>query len=209
VQRGDLTDEEIRDQVKTLIGAGYDTTASSLAWLVWEASLADGVWGRLREEAAGAFRDDRDVSLASLELAGRVVRETLRLHPGSGIAPRITASRIELEGVSIPSNTIVAWSPYLTGRDPGAWIDPRRFDPERFVGLDDASRATADLAWMPFGRGPRSCIGFGLALMQLTLVLARLAQRVDLAPTTPVLPPAEGLVVSRPRGGAPMHVAAA
>jgi enediyne biosynthesis protein E7 len=194
VQRGDLTDEEIRDQVKTLIGAGYDTTASSLAWLVWEASLADGVWGRLREEAAGAFRDDRDVSLASLELAGRVVRETLRLHPGSGIAP---------------SNTIVAWSPYLTGRDPGAWIDPRRFDPERFVGLDDASRATADLAWMPFGRGPRSCIGFGLALMQLTLVLARLAQRVDLAPTTRVLPPAEGLVVSRPRGGAPMHVAAA
>jgi cytochrome P450 len=167
------------------------------------------VWGRLREEAAGAFRDDRDVSLASLELAGRVVRETLRLHPGSGIAPRITASRIELEGVSIPSNTIVAWSPYLTGRDPGAWIDPRRFDPERFVGLDDASRATADLAWMPFGRGPRSCIGFGLALMQLTLVLARLAQRVDLAPTTRVLPPAEGLVVSRPRGGAPMHVAAA
>jgi cytochrome P450 len=207
VARGELSDTEIRDQVKTLIGAGYDTTASSLAWIVWEATLCDGLWERLRHEASESFRDGHRVDLGALALAGRTVREGLRLHPGSGIAPRVTRDEIRLTRVTIPRATIVAWSPYLTGRDPACWCDPERFDPDRH--LDGGDGAPAELAWLPFGRGPRSCIGFGLALMQLTLILSRLAQRVDLAPIAQAVPPAEGLVVSRPRGGLPALVGAA
>ena len=207
VERAELSDAEIRDQVKTLIGAGYDTTASTLAWLVWEASLCDGLWERLRSEAAGAFEQGRAVELGALDLAGRTVREVLRLHPGSGIAPRVVREEIRLASVTIPRSTVVAWSPYLTGRDPAVWHDPERFDPDRH--LDGGDGALGELAWLPFGRGPRSCIGFSLALMQLTLILARLAQRVDLTPTASTVPPAEGLVVSRPRGGAPVTVRAA
>jgi cytochrome P450 len=80
----------------------------------------------------------------------------------------VTRDEIRLTRVTIPRATIVAWSPYLTGRDPTCWRDPERFDPERH--LDGGDGAPAELAWLPFGRGPRSCIGFGLALMQLTLI---------------------------------------
>ncbi len=209
VDQAELTDAEIRDQVKTLIGAGYDTTSSSLAWLAWEATTCTGLWSRLRIEASEVFGCSGNVQLASFELAGRTVHETLRLHPGSGISPRVTAAKMNVGGFGLPRNTIVAWSPYLTGRDPATFAEPARFDPDRWLDVDDARRAAAEMAWMPFGRGPRSCIGFALAQMQLTLVLARLAQRVDLTPTTATIPPAEGLVVSRPRGGAPMVVTAA
>jgi cytochrome P450 len=210
VGRGDLTDAEIRDQVKTLIGAGYDSTSSSLTWLIWEASLSPGLWERMRAEANVVLdRPLDEVSLPSLDLAGRVVHETLRLHPASGVAPRVTAVDIDVGGVAIRRGTIAMWSPYLAGRDPAVWTDPLRFDPDRFVALDDAQRAAADLAWLPFGRGPRSCIGFALAQMELTLIAARMAQRLDLAPSADDVPPAEGLVVSKPVGGAPMLVGAA
>jgi cytochrome P450 len=213
VRRSDLDDAEIRDQVKTLIGAGYDTTSSTLAWVLWEATLCDGLWERMRAEAdavlpppdrVGAL-DDEPV-LPALDLAGRVVRETLRLHPGSGIAPRQAAVDLQLGGFDIRAGTLVCWSPYMAGRDPECWHDPLRFDPDRFVALDDDQRAATELAWVPFGRGQRSCIGFALAQMELTLIVARMAQRLDVSPSSRTVPPAEGLVVSAPRGGAPMRV---
>ncbi len=110
-------------------------------------------------------------------------------------------------GYVIPKGTVVLWSPYLAGRDAHAWTDPGHFDPDRFLHLDDAQRALADEAWVPFGRGPRMCVGFALAQMELTLIVARLAQRLDLTPTALRPPQPTGLVVSRPTGGAPMHVA--
>ena len=213
VRHSDLSDAEIRDQVKSLIGAGYDTTTSSLAWMLWEATVHPTTWATLREEAdrvfgppgSGAVPDDQ--VLAALEFANRTVRETLRLHPASGVAAREAATDVTVGDYVIPKKTVVLWSPYLAGRDEHAWAEPDRFDPDRFLHLDDAQRALADEAWVPFGRGPRMCVGFALAQMELTLIIARLAQRLDLTPITPRPPPPTGLVVSRPTGGAPMHVA--
>ena len=84
--------------------------------------------------------------------------------------------------------------------------EPSGIDPDRFVDLDDDRRALADMAWVPFGRGTRNCIGFALAQMELTLIISRLAQRLDLAPASDVVPAPVGMVVNRPTGGAPMHV---
>lgn len=223
VLSGDLTDEEIRDQVKSLIGAGFDTTASSLAWMLWEATMSPGLWSRLGDEAderLAAADDVDDAALAGLTLADATVRETLRLHPGSGIGVRTAAVDVSIGGYAIKANTIIAWSPYVAGRDPSIWDDPLRFDPRRFSSPGSESESTAlpaaqqirgrlnHAAWLPFGRGPRMCVGFALAQMELTLIAARLAQRVDLSPTAAVMPPARGLVVSLPVGGAPMHVRA-
>ena len=211
VADGSLSDAEIRDQVATLIGAGYDTTSASLAWMLIRATLVPGLWDRLRAEAdevlppAGSAEPD-STTLARLDLANRVMRETVRLHPAGVLSPREAAVDVTVGGYSIPKGTLIAWSAHLAGRNALAWPDPLRFDPDRFVDLDDDQRALADMAWVPFGRGARNCIGFALAQMELTLIVARLAQRLDLTPVSSEIPEPVGMVVNRPVGGAPMHV---
>ena len=97
-------------------------------------------------------------------------------------------------------------SAHLAGRDEAAWEEPLRFDPDRFVDPPEDRRALADIAWVPLGRGARNCIGFTLAQMELTLIVARLAQRIDIEATAATPPRPVGLVVNRPEGGAPMRV---
>jgi cytochrome P450 len=99
------------------------------------------------------------------------------------------------------------WSAYLAGRDPSAWPDPLHFNPDRFADLTGEQKAVADQAWVPFGRGARNCIGFALAQMELTLMIARLAQRLDVTPISATIPRPVGMVVNRPAGGVPMRVA--
>lgn len=211
VAQGDLTDAEIRDQVNSLIGAGYDTTSASLAWMVWRSTLEPGLWLRLRNEADTVFGGDRQKepdpsTLANLELANRVMRETLRLHPAGVVSPREAANDVELGGYSIPKGTLILWSAYLAGRNEKAWTEPLRFHPDRFLDLTAEQRELANSSWVPFGGGARNCIGFALAQMELTLIISRLAQRLDLVPTTSVVPRPVGMVVNRPSGGAPMLV---
>ena len=211
VREGTLDDDEIRDQVVTLMGAGYDTTAASLAWMFWRISLTPGLWDRLRAEAdevlgTGSSPPD-DQTLAQLDLASRTMRETLRLHPAGVISPREAVRDLEVGGHRIVAGTLVLWSAHLAGRDERAWAEPLRFDPDRFVDPPADRRELADIAWVPFGRGARNCIGFALAQMELTLIIARLAQRLDIAAITPEIPRPVGMVVNRPAGGAPMRVA--
>jgi cytochrome P450 len=215
VIEGSLSDAEIRDQVKTLIGAGYDTTASALAWMLWCAALSTDAWLRLRAEADAvlgpidATSTEPDHStLAGLEYAKRVVHESLRLHPAGLIGARMAATNLRLGGHLIRKGTLVVWSPHLAGRDPGSWTDPLRFDPDRFADMTAEQKAITDQAWVPFGRGPHMCIGFALAQMELTLIIARLAQRLDLTPTSTEMPHPIGMVVNRPTGGAPFRVSA-
>lgn len=223
-----LTDTEIRDQVMTLIGAGFDTTAASLAWMLWCAALSPGVWQRLRDEADDVLGpvDGGDVSdgdarsgvapsgtplddstLRRLVFANAVMHETLRLHPAGVLSPREAVGDVALGDHVVRSGTLILWSAHLAGRDAGVWADPTSFDPDRMRDLDDEQRAICDRAWVPFGGGSRNCIGFALAQMELTLMISRLAQRLDIAPTAAVAPRPVGMVVNRPTGGAPMRVA--
>jgi cytochrome P450 len=207
VTDGSLSDAEIRDQVVTLIGAGYDTTAAALAWAVTRATLKNGLWGRLRAEAddvlGSADTADFDHTvLPRLELATRVMKETLRLHPPGVIAPREAAVDITLGRHVIRKGTLILWSPYLLGRDSDVWENPTDFDPDRFLDPTPAQQLDMDRAWLPFGGGARMCIGFALAQMELTLILARLAQRLDLERVSKDVPTPIGMVVNRPAGPA-------
>ncbi len=209
-----LSDIEIRDQVRSLIGAGYDTTAASFAWMVLRAASPD-VWARLRVEADDVLGPvgqplpaDPNSMLTNLVFAGRVVREALRLHPAGLLGVRMAAVDIGLGDHLIRRGTLIAWSPYLAGRDPASWVEPLRFNPDRFAVLTPEQKALSDQAWVPFGRGPHSCIGFALAQMELTLVVARLAQRVDAANPAAELPRPLGMIVNRPEGGTHLHVSA-
>ncbi len=214
VAEGVLADAEIRDQVNTLIGAVYETTAASLAWMLWRATLVPRLWDRLRDEAdsvlgrPGERHDPDHTTLAQLELANRVMRETLRLHPAGVVSPREAVTDVVVGGFRIPKGTLILWSAYLAGRNADAWVEPLRFDPDRFLDLTPDQQATADAAWVPSGRGARNCIGFALSQMELTLIISRLAQRLDLTPTTTTLPRPVGMVVNRPKGGVPMNATA-
>ena len=115
-------------------------------------------------------------------------------------------TNLRLGGHLIRKGTLVVWSLHLAGRDPGSWTDPLRFDPDRFADLTPEQRTVSDQAWVLFGRGPHMCIGFALAQMELTLIIARLAQRLDLTPISTEMPHPVGMVVNRPTGGAPFHV---
>ena len=198
-----LSTREIHDQVNTLIGAGYNTTAATLAWMVHEALAAPGVWERLRAEADDAF--DGSVpgpgTYQRLTYARAVVHESLRLHPAGAFAPRQAVADITIGPHLVRKGTMVLWSPYLAGRDAGAWPDPLAFRPERHLDPSPEAGALMDAAWVPFGRGPRRCIGFAFAQLELTLILARLAQRLDLSLVDRTTPAPHGVVVNRPLGG--------
>jgi len=192
-----LTDQELKDQVVSLIGAGFDTTTATASWLVMRAAPDAGVWTRLREEAATSGPDD------TRPWAEAVVHESLRIHPAGAYSPRLVAEAFDLGPYRVATRTVIAWSPLLTGRDPASWPDPMRFDPARHL-----DHAEPEYAWVPFGAGSRSCLGFGLARTNLTLLASRLAQRVDLAPGWSTLPAPVGMVTSHPVGGVPVTVTA-
>lgn len=208
-----ISDGEIRDQVVTLMGAGYDTTAASLAWMFWCTVLAPGLLVRLGEEADDVFGSldqtstPDETTLARLDLANRTMRETTRLHPAGVLSPREAAEDIEVGGYRIPKGTLILWSAHLAGRNSTAWPEPLTFDPDRFANGSDEQKSLADLAWVPFGRGSRNCIGFALAQMELTLIISRLAQRLDIS-TSAEKPNPVGMVVNRPAGGTSMLVSA-
>jgi cytochrome P450 len=210
VAEGSLGDGEIRDQVVTLMGAGLDTTSATLAWMLWCTVLGGpDLWPRLRGEADEVLEGNGPFDathLTRLRLADRVMRETTRLHPAGSFSPRMAHDDLCIGGYRIPAGTLVLWSAHLAGRDPVAWDRPLDFDPDRFADVPPDRVALAEAAWAPFGGGARNCIGFALAQMELTLVLARLAQRLDVESVAHTVPRAVGMVVNRPAGGAPMRV---
>ena len=216
IEDDSLSHDEVYDQAMTAMGAGFDTTSATLAWTLVRAGRSPEVWSRLRAEAdrvlgepgtaARTGSSSEQSVLSELSEARNVVHESLRLHPAGLIGTREAARDVSIGGFTIRRGTVIVWSPYLAGRDEHAWTDPLRFDPDRFSDLDADQQALADQAWVPFGRGPHMCLGFGLAQMELTLAIARLAQRLDVTATSPEIPLPFGLIVNRPTGGAVFHV---
>jgi cytochrome P450 len=144
-------------------------------------------------------------AFSELRWSAAVVRETLRLHPPGVFVPREATRALAVGPYRLRRGSLVMWSPYLMGRAAGAWEQPLEFRPARFEGSSPAD-SRSDPAWAPFGRGSRSCIGFALAQMEMTLIPSRLAQRLDIELADDALASPTGMVVSRPSGGLPARV---
>lgn len=199
-----LTVAEIRDQVVTFIVAGHETVASALTWSWALLAAHPDVQTALQSEsdAVLAGRAPTFADYERLPFARAVLDETLRLYPPAWLITRKALDDDVLDGHRIPAGALVIISPWIVHRHPDAWPDAEQFRPGRFVD-GSASRS----AFIPFGAGPRQCIGRDFANVEGVLMLAAIAGRFRFSyPEGAMIPAAEPLVTIRPVGGLPLRV---
>jgi cytochrome P450 len=197
----EMPDQLIRDEVLTLAVAGHETTANALSWTFYLLSRHPEVERRLHEEARDVL-GDRPATLADLgklELTERVIKESMRLYPPVWGFERQALREDTIAGEKIHPGTIVMMVPYTLHRDPSYWPNPEGFDPERF--LADRDKQRPRFAYIPFGGGPRVCIGNAFAMMEAKIILAMIVarHRLELIPGHRVEP--EPSITLRPRYG--------
>ncbi len=201
-----MDDRQLRDEVITIFVAGHETTARLLTWVFYLLDQHHDVAARLRAELATVLggRTPTMADLPNLVYTRQVIDETLRLYPPVWVTNRQALAEDAALGYRIPAGALVSISPYAAHRHPAFWSDPERFDPERFNSEQATGRHR--FAYLPFGGGPRQCIGNTFALTEAVLILATVAQRYQLH-----LPPGARVEVVpqatlQPRGGLPMVV---
>lgn len=199
----DLTDREIRDELVTMVIAGHETVAGALTWTLMLLAENQQVQERVRAEL-GAY--EGPVSMLAhrdrLPWTRAVVDEALRLYPPAWAISRRSTRDDVVGGVAVPAGTLAIVSPWIVHRRSESWADPLAFRPERFLD-PEASRS----GYLPFGQGPRLCIGREFALGEMVVVLSRLltAHRVDV-PQPWTRPIAQAKVAVHPSGGMPLVV---
>jgi cytochrome P450 family 135 len=165
-----LTDAELRDELMTLLVAGHETTATSIAWAFDLLLHHPDKLVRLQEELAAGDDDYLEA----------VIKETLRIRPVvPGVVRKLTAP-LELRGYELPAGTLVAPNIYLTHMNPSVYPEPKRFEPERFLenGADTYS-------WIPFGGGIRRCLGASFAMYEMRIVIPTILERVEIEAAGP------------------------
>jgi cytochrome P450 len=200
---------QLRDEVMTFVLAGHETTAVTLAWAVHLLARNPEIERRLRAEIEHAIGDrpPQLADLGNLPMARRVIEETLRLFPPIGAIQRQAIGGDEIDGCAIPAGARIVVCAYAMHRDPALWPDPERFDPDRF--LPDRSEGRHRFAYIPFGGGPRLCIGNEFAMMETQIVLAMLLQRFRFEPVPEAPPRPELRITLRPSSGVWMRVRSA
>ncbi len=201
---GGMTAKEVRDQVVTIFMAGHETTSLALSWTWYLLSQHPAVEEKLHRELADVLggRTPRNDDIANLRYTRMVIEESMRLYPPAHTTGRQPIKPDEILGHRIPAGAEVLIMPWLIHRKPQLWENPERFDPERFAPERAAERPR--FAYIPFGAGPRICIGAAFAMTEAILILATIAQRyrLRLKPGHPIEP--QGLITLRPRYGMQM-----
>jgi enediyne biosynthesis protein E7 len=191
--------------VVTMLLAGHETTASTLSWTWYLVSRNPAVEAALREEATGVLggRPPAFEDLSRLPYTTMVVQEAMRLYPPVWGLPRKAVAADEIDGYRVPAGADVMICPYTLQRHPGFWAEPDQFRPERFA--PSAPPPGHRYAYIPFGAGPRVCVGSHLGMMEAVLVTAMVARRFrfELAAADPLPEPNLSL---RVRGGLPTRV---
>lgn len=201
-----MSDRQLRDEVMTIMLAGHETTAIALSWTFYLLDKHPHVHQKLEAELANVLggRLPTVTDLPQLTYTGMVIDEVLRLYPPAYATARWCNEADIVGGYYVPANSTIALSPYLTHRHPDFWDDPETFDPERFTPERKAARPR--YAYIPFGGGPRQCIGNNFALMEAILILATIAQRYRLRLRPGQQVDLQPLVTLRPLDGLPMRL---
>ena len=196
-----MSDQQLRDEVITLLLAGHETTALNLSWTWYLLAQHPEVERKLHAELDSVLggRAPRPADLPKLSYTDKVLRETLRLYPPAWRIFRRTEETLKVGDYTLPAGANIVLSQWVTHRDPRWFTEPERFNPDRWS--EETASKLPRFAYFPFGGGPRVCIGAGFAMMEATILLATIAQRfrMRLASNRPVKPLAS--ITLRPKKG--------
>ncbi|MFJ7268601.1 cytochrome P450 [Streptomyces sp. NPDC099050] len=176
---GEFDATELREQVLIFLLAGHETTATSLAFSLHLLARHPEFQDRARAEIA-AVLGDRTPGAADLDrlpYLTQVLKEAMRLYPAAPAIGRRAVAAAEVDGHTIPAGADVIVAPWVIHRHPGYWPDPERFDPDRFA--PEAEAARPRYAWLPFGGGPRACIGQHFSMLESVIALAMLLRAYE------------------------------
>lgn len=174
-----MSDKQLRDELATLLTAGHETTTLTLSWACFLIAQHPEVQEQVRAEIemlngkAPGFDE-----IAKLRYTRMVLEETMRLYPPVWVLSRAAVQDDEIDGYYIPADSEILIFPYITHRHPGWWDRPEEFVPERFSSTNTVSRQR--YAYLPFGGGPRTCIGLSFAMTEVLVVLTLILQRFRL-----------------------------
>ncbi|GAA2842564.1 cytochrome P450 [Kitasatospora paracochleata] len=198
--------QRMRDELVTLLLAGHETTASTLSWTFYLLDQHPLVWERVHDEVVDVLGDrlPTTADLHRLTYTTMVLQEVMRLYPPVWILPRKAQQEDEIGGFHVPAGAEVLICPYTLHRHPEFWAAPDRFDPERFA--PGRERERNRYAYLPFGAGPRYCVGSSLGLLEATVVIALVVRELRLAKAPGWVPTPEPMLTLRVRGGLPMTV---
>jgi cytochrome P450 len=198
-----MSDADLRDEVMTLFLAGHETLATAMSWTWMLLHQHPEVAARVRAEARAVLggRAPTFEELPRLVYTGQVIDEVMRLYPPVWIVERQALADDRLGPWRVPAGTIVSVPPWVMHRHPGLWPDPLRFDPDRFA--PERAEGRPKHAYLPFGAGPRICIGNHFALMEAKIILATVIQRHAVEVLRPERIELDPRVTLRPKGGMP------
>lgn len=200
-----MTDTQVKDEALTMFLAGHETTANALAWTFYLLSQHPEIDRRVYSEIRDTL-GDRPPTLADLKdlpYALMVLKESMRLYPPAWGFGRAATETLQLGDYTLPQKWGVMIIPYAIHRNPAMWNNPDVFDPDRFS--PENEKEIPKHAYLPFGGGPRICIGNNFALMEAQLILATLLQRYKLELAQSHVEP-EPLLTLRPKGGLKMRI---
>jgi len=189
-----LSDEAIRDEIVTMLIAGHHTTGSAAAWLLYYLATRPADLNLINAEArtiTGADGEIRGADLAQASVSINFVREVLRLYPSAHWFSREAQTDLEIEGVKVRKGETLIFAPWLLHRHPAYWDSPSEFRYDRSYGTP---------AFVPFGAGPRACLGMGIALLELQLLALEIAStfRISVTSETPAPPPTSSITLVPP-----------
>jgi len=199
-----MSDRQLRDELITLLITGYETTASALTWAWYLLAQHPEAAARLATEVSEVLSDRAPTAadVPHLEFTEHVVLEAMRLYPPAFGISRLATETVEIGGYQLPAGTICYVSQWVTHRDARFFAEPNEFRPERWE--NGLARRLPKFAYFPFGGGPRVCIGNSLAMLELVLVVARIAQRFRFELVDGAVVEPSPTATLRPRHGLPV-----
>ncbi len=201
-----MSDQQLRDEAMTIYAAGHETSANALSWSLYLLAQHPEVLKKLREEIAQVLGDRSPTfaELRDLSYTKQVIEESMRLYPPAWAIGRESLKEDEIEGQAIPKKALIFMSIYALHRHPDLWENPDQFDPDRFA--PDLAKERSRWHYLPFGAGPRMCIGNNFAMMEMQVLLAMLVRQFDFSLLPGFKAELQALITLKPKHGILMKI---